>query len=135
MEERNESGYSEGRKHTLKANELRIGNLVMHDGNTYTVTGIDIGRVWISRIIETGSETKLADINELHPILLDIVPNLIKKVDGTSFGSQLNFTIWVELEGVMLEQYGEGRELISHIKHIHQLQNIYFALTGEELTI
>jgi hypothetical protein len=24
---------------------------------------------------------------------------------------------------------------INHIKHVHQLQNLYFALTGEELTI
>ena len=24
---------------------------------------------------------------------------------------------------------------LSHIKHVHQLQNLYFALTGEELTI
>lgn len=29
----------------------------------------------------------------------------------------------------------EISECISHIKHVHQLQNLYFALTGEELEI
>ena len=29
----------------------------------------------------------------------------------------------------------KGNSLIPHIKHVHQLQNLYFALTGEELEI
>jgi len=35
----------------------------------------------------------------------------------------------VELEGETESQY------LNHIKHVHQLQNLYFALTNEELTI
>ena len=36
----------------------------------------------------------------------------------------------------ILELEGETESLyLNHIKHVHQLQNLYFALTGEELTI
>lgn len=40
MEERNESGYSEGRKHTMTANEFRIGNWVNVTDKDYQVTQI-----------------------------------------------------------------------------------------------
>jgi hypothetical protein len=42
-----------------------------------------------------------------------------------------------EKEGLLRFSNGKekGTTLIPHIKHVHQLQNLYFALTGEELTI
>ncbi len=38
---------------------------------------------------------------------------------------------------VIAHQYEFGAEplVLPHIKHVHQLQNLYFALCGEELTI
>lgn len=138
MEETNESGYSEGRKHTMTANQLRVGNWLNLYGQTVTVVGIDRTLHGEYHVTYNDGEKEYRTaryLDQFEPIPLDIMPHLIKKLDGTGFGYQLNFTIWVELEGVMIEQYGEGRELIPHIKHIHQLQNLYFALTGEELTI
>ena len=35
--------------------------------------------------------------------------------------------IWIENQ--------EGFRDAEHVKHVHQLQNLYFALTGEELTV
>ena len=42
-----------------------------------------------------------------------------------------------EKEGLLRFSNGhpKGTSLIPHIKYVHQLQNLYFALTGEELTI
>lgn len=47
---------------------------------------------------------------------------------------------WLEFTGeyVELQSSGDysGHELgLKHVKHVHQLQNLYFALTGEELEV
>jgi len=36
---------------------------------------------------------------------------------------------------ICIEQYSEGALELEHIKYVHQLQNLYFALTGKELEI
>jgi hypothetical protein len=38
-------------------------------------------------------------------------------------------------EGIIEMHLQEDEICLNHIKHVHQLQNLYFALTGEELLI
>jgi len=61
---------------------------------------------------------------------------------GTGRGRSKNFyyhnasPFRVEMfeEHILFKEHGNPRELRA-IKYVHQLQNLYFALTGEELTI
>ena len=46
-----------------------------------------------------------------------------------------NFTCMWDGERILIEEYSEGEFPLKHIKYVHQLQNLYFALTGQELTL
>jgi hypothetical protein len=106
----------------MKANELRIGNLVEY--------GNDIEQITIHHLfgVMHGDDVKPIPLTEewlfkfwfRYNDGLFIKENLVVFIyDGyckVVFGS-LTF-----VDGVK-------------IKHVHQLQNLYFALTGEELTL
>jgi hypothetical protein len=117
----------------MKANELRIGNWVRwnyeerSEGNVYPV--------------EYGYE--LDDIKNN--------PNIVKPIPLTEewllkFGFEFDkgCSYWkseIELTKDTMEEYFTAFDCRGfgfcekEIKHVHQLQNLYFALTGEELTI
>ena len=119
----------------MKATELRIGNWVKwnyeerSDGNAYPV--------------EFGYE--LDDIknnpNIVKPIPLTeewLVKFGFEYKDGyltleLGYFSGSNFIYWI---GDVLNLFCKsGMMLTNNIKYVHQLQNLYFALTGEELKI
>ena len=119
----------------LTANELRIGNLVLFSDNStiFEVTGIEIGGLYVKNQVE---QTWI-EIYTFEPIplteewllrlgfdKLGIVYYIIKKVIEINY---FNGIVGIDIRG----QYVGT----PHIKYVHQLQNLYFALTGEELTI
>ena len=103
----------------MKATELRIGNY-------YLAFGVDLKQV------ETLTKDK---------ILIDFTPIplteewLLKlgfyKYKGNNSDCFLN---GFETACNMTMLFWKGNQ-IKNIKYVHQLQNLYFALTGEELTI
>jgi hypothetical protein len=132
----------------MKANELRIGNLYDHNGEYKTVTPDVILEVWI------------AERNWVKPIALTeewLLKFGLKREDKspTREHSQY-FSKWV-MDYKYSFAYAPFREdwgfyhsytdasndednnkfdfISCGIKHVHQLQNIYFALTGEELKL
>jgi hypothetical protein len=99
--------------------ELRLGNIVkVHWEDEHTWSALDF-----------------CEGVEFEPIPL--TEEWLKSTDihGTCFGSELCFTILVGGNKIYLEQYGEGWIELDHIKYRHQAQNLYFALTGTEITI
>lgn len=94
----------------IKANELRIGNWVMLAG-TYWQIGF----------------AKEIDVHHFEPI--ELTPEILEKIkfSGMIFPAQLS----VSNTG----KYYWGNVVDIEIKHLHQLQNLYFALTGTELEI
>ena len=50
-------------------------------------------------------------------------------------GADITFKYECELGRLSIEIGEEEGMYLDHIKHMHQLQNLYFSLTGEELTI
>ncbi|OPC34588.1 hypothetical protein [Elizabethkingia miricola] len=49
--------------------------------------------------------------------------------------NDLEFSISIENKALFIFQYNEPKGLYFDIEFVHQLQNLYFALTAEELTI
>lgn len=114
----------------ITAKELRIGNLVNFEGDMISVTAGDIhyfdenldsfdGIPLTPEILEKAGFEKSdfrTDIlyNRLHIECAD---------DG-------RFYYYIHIDG---DDYYDWRAL--EIKHLHQLQNLYFALAGEELDI
>ena len=89
----------------MKANELRIGNYVSYGGEIVRVTGVDQEYVYIDRI--TFDYLQHGDV---EPV--ELTDEILKKVGVKS----------LKFIGI-------------NVEYLHDLQNLYFALTGEELTI
>jgi len=109
----------------MKASELRIGNLVMD--------GKDIEQV-NARMIDMLVKTE-ADF--------DSIPLTEEWLLKFGFQKSMSWTYVVELKGNLKLVYYLGEKGwsigfksysdFSNLEYVHQLQNLYFALTGEEL--
>ncbi len=114
----------------MRANELRIGNIIRfsEDGTIFTVDSIE------QQGLSVQNEKEIAWINldefEPIPITADWLfrfrfvyyPHL-----SEFHGKNMIFHNWIKDRGYI--SWGS-----TQIKYVHQLQNLYFALTGEELT-
>jgi len=107
----------------MTAKELRIGNWVMYnDKNTEPIphpVKIDISDLLL---LQNG-------VKECVYNPIPLTPEILEKCDfyGTNFPAQLS----VSNNG----NYYWGNGINIEVKSLHQLQNLYFALTAEELII
>lgn len=117
----------------MEAKDLRIGNLVNHTDNpsTWVMT--------IETVAAEGCHTECNGIFEyIEPELLDPIPLTeewlikfgFKKINGYGYRKP-NFkgSIW---SNPAIWKYND---FMVDVKHVHQIQNLHFALTGKELTI
>ena len=145
----------------MKANELRIGNLIQIE--------LELGEREIAKVEELTLETGESN-NQYYFLETNLLSNNSKWVDPIDFFEPIPLTEeWLlkfgfeEQEHDFVSRYFGNDERIflnkdnSHfnifykqdntdetievillsiqLKNVHQLQNLYFALTGEELTI
>lgn len=116
----------------MKANELRIGN--------YYYEGVNILKVkTITHYDGLGSFVNHIDTldTDIHPIQLTEEWLLKFGFEHSRVGLFGNNYI---LNGVSIQLKGLGVYMFVHharceIQYVHQLQNLYFALTGEELLL
>ena len=113
----------------IKANELRIGNVanLNWDGDIRQVTLENVGSEYFSI---DGFDESFTYV-DLYPIPL--TPEILEKIDWNGY-VKLNIGSWFKIDDVGHLYYRSdytGRNVDS----LHQLQNLYFALTGEELEI
>ena len=102
----------------IAANELRVGNLANNGFKDYQVSGATIWH------LETGNATALP-IPLTEEWLLRF--GFKKGVKYWSYnGFDVDFKEWFGFNKMVAK---------SPLKHVHQLQNLYFSITGEELTI
>ncbi len=127
----------------MQAHELRVGNRVLNNGVIRKVTGlIPHGDKYIVLLDDPVTKRSLQDI---HPIPL--TPEILEQCgfedvslgkNGLAVRMMINssdeLAYWKD-EGILRYQTrlsGFTRQF-AHIKYLHQLQNLYFAMTGEEL--
>ncbi len=126
----------------MKANELRIGNYVNVPIQEQCPFRIDAFEYCSEKFIKVAQEVKLNGF-EVHPLTWyggDLQPIPLTEEWLLKFGFDRNgkkLTFWkIDLvedeEGIF--SFDESRIYID-VKYVHQLQNLYFALVGEELTI
>lgn len=125
----------------MKENELRLGNLFSYEQTTHVVTAISntnskyADSKWLKG---DGIEYYRHDIDEMKPIPLTeewLLKFGFKKYNRVWYlkDPELDlkifpFSIWEDLS------YNTG-ELTPPLDFVHQLQNLFFALVGEELTL
>lgn len=126
----------------MKVQELRIGNLVsnMYE-KTARVREIHEHPSWAGGFLVITNENKSA-ISVLRPIpltdewleklgaLKDEYGDMFIEVDS-------DIRLYLSTKGYiqLVKSYHCPMFDYEHIKHVHQLQNLYYAITGEELTI
>lgn len=128
----------------MKAEELRIGNLVLHSNGISKVNmirGNDIG------LYDLGLALWGTTIDRIEPIPLteewllkfgfhDRSGQLANRMGyGIDVNSIIEIAWYKQGNDVRLQTKGSGYTLNTGIAYVHQLQNLYFALTGNELTI
>jgi hypothetical protein len=103
----------------IKANELRVGNWIasQYKEKPFKVTG-----GLIAAMDDGMDEYSVEGIPLTHKILNDAGFNIV--------GDDNFKGIIYEIENTDEWQYNSTK-----LKHLHQLQNLYFSLTGEELTL
>jgi hypothetical protein len=129
-------------EYKLKANELRIGNLLKRNGIVVTIDGRSIFDIWDDDgIVKLGYEP--IEITENLLLKMGFTKDGLFKNEyvftlGKFFFSFNNHMIYLinGYEGDVLNYVGsEITDGDNYIKHIHQVQNVYYSLTNEELTI
>ena len=121
----------------MQSKDLRIGNLVGSIGIEYLVWKIDgLGNI---QGIDGGTTFNLDKTTYPIEITNERLEKIgfeenFKQYELQNFGlkvvKDVNSNVWICYVG-FLNQFNE----ICTIKYVHQLQNLYFALTGEELEL
>jgi hypothetical protein len=132
----------------LKPTDLRIGNYVTHCDYTdgiFKVESItyqeDAVGGYVVDTIGGKNGTWSNPINCIEPIELTEEWFLKFGFDSldTSFGKLFEFRTgryaWLIDNFGSLHLYYSEYENIANVKYVHQLQNLYFALTGQELEV
>ena len=116
----------------MKANELRIGNTIFNETIPVTVDG--------RTIFDMAFNDEIA--NKYSPIPL--TEEWLLKMGATKKHYWWTFPtmLWLKLYGASRNENGfisfhveYRRAFYSEFEYVHQLQNFYFTIKGEELTI
>ena len=133
----------------MKASELRIGNYVNVPNYEQCPFRIDAFEHCSEKFIKVAQEVKLNGF-EVHPITwygdnLQPIPLTVEWLLKFGFEKSGLWTYVIELQGNLKLVYYLGEKGwsigfksysdFSNLYYVHQLQNLYFALTGKELTI
>lgn len=123
----------------LKENELRIGNLFLADGKVEEVENICNG--YINPFTYEGIEWNMSKQEPLALTEEWLLKFGFKKGERQSSGYYGYLNGVIELDNDFNLGLYDGRmddhetkSFYPPIEYVHQLQNLYFALTGEELT-
>lgn len=123
--------------------ELRIGSVLFYKDKYVYVSflSMDIDDeytdlIGVTELGKTSNEKmdwNQALYNDLKRVPLKGLQ--IKIPSSFSYGE--NHTVFIDIEKgiVEAEQYGEGREVLSHIVYLHDLQGLHYSLTGKELSV
>jgi len=119
----------------MEAKDLRIGNLLYNDNVVVTIDARTIFDIWDNEGLK-----KYKPIPITEERLFEL--GFKKERESNFYKKNINHKgrIWINIKvdgGVgceigTLAGYSAG---FVDCKHVHKLQNLYFALTGEELTL
>lgn len=118
----------------VKSNELRIGNRV-HISNykDCIITGINKTKIFLNN---NPTQLPIEDIAPI-PITVEVLEKFGFEIEtlhgngGCYNVARNNPLTFNSIHGWWVY----GTQMDFQIKHLHQLQNLYFALTGTELTV
>lgn len=113
----------------IKANELRIGNWVFQENRHVQLNEDDLEVLFAARNYEDYNPIQLTpEILEKCGFKMDSGADFTHTDSGLKlFSGHHEFNYWGSTHN--------AKDFDTSIKYLHQLQNLYFALTGEELKV
>ena len=118
----------------IKATDLRIGNRVLHKGAEIEINSI--GRGYVNMEVGTcGDVIDFINIDDLSLIALTEEWLLRFGAEIKEYNESYQTYYYLNDINIDLGDIGKFRYDLRELNHVHQLQNLYFALTGEELII
>lgn len=125
----------------IKAQDLRIGNYIQDEvGSIFLVAGLQevsimttSGGGYFTEKIFTGVE--LTEDWLLKFGFQKTADLFIRSDIAVSLKNKFLYRNWVATDKEVYEKYTGWLPCASDLNYVHQLQNLFFALTGEELTI
>ena len=105
----------------MEVKSLRIGNLLFNDSVVVEIDARSIFDIWDDKGLKNYKPIPLTE----EWLLRFGIDKKDRVING-------NFNIGVLYYNGGIDYFEFD---VTHIKHVHQLQNLYFALTGKELTI
>jgi hypothetical protein len=131
------------RQSVIKPNDLRIGNLVGYnfvEDEIYAIRSFDEEHV----SLENNISFHYIGYDEVEPV--EITPFMLEKVgfyivSDNEYKTKFDILEYGRFDYILVKHKlcsssvrFEGSSLFN-IKYVHQLQNLYFSLTGRELTV
>lgn len=130
----------------IQSNELRIGNWVTEliKNRIVSIDGIEPNKefVWVNYLNGFGQyKVGINDIENIH-----LTPEILEKCGFEKEQNKIDIytrgrlRLWIGARGSCLcylveEDTTTGHYIPKQVSYLHQLQNIYFSLTGEELDV
>jgi uncharacterized protein YpbB len=121
----------------IKPNELRVGNLIIYAGRIITVTAIKKNLIFNGKNFDLNMEPCYEPFRGIQ-----LTDEILR--DWCCFKDYVGIFSHEKIGSIMFKPvYGHSHFLVksnggyplTSVKYLHQLQNLYFALTGEELTV
>ena len=129
----------------MKANELRSGSVISINGENVIVDHIKCHEDSVTikngfAIVFNDGDLETDGNDNIKPIVL--TPEILEKC-GFDYDASYevpkvqkgNFILWDGFDGSFGANFGGLTRLDVSVQYLHQLQNLYFALTGEELEV
>lgn len=119
----------------IQANELRIWNWVNYHDDDIIFQVTEISKLGIG--VKNDTEETWIEYDRFSPIKL--TPKILEKCGFKVDGTYNNAKRWISESPIILFE-GNGYFKLCHysitqIKHLHQLQNLYYSLVGVELEV
>ena len=120
----------------IKAEELRIGNWIKEEGYISCAENLKVDLDLMQDIIENSQREFQGEDDELYypiPFTEEILLKCGFEILGLS--DRNNYSVIKNTEGYFFIDCMEDITIGKELKSVHQLQNLYYAITGEDLTI
>lgn len=114
----------------MKAEELMIGNYLQYESQICEVTEIDYSGC---KLLKPSRFIVRYDFDEISPIPLTeqwLIDFGFEKLETGFLKTDSFFSVFMDSDFY----FWIGNDFRINIEHVYQLQNIYFALTGKQLT-
>lgn len=124
-----------------KPQEIRTGNYFKILTGTYVeITSVD--RVGLIEYMEFGNPIEEYEDSTTALFPIELTEEWFLKSGFTQFGDNMEYFEHEEFpqlsflnQGASFKVFDFGDVVLTYVKYVHQLQNLYCILTGQELTI